>query len=432
MMLSPEALARLLDLPTEMPSFPPATGVAFHSDRVRPGDAFFALAGATTHGIEYADEALEAGAAWIVSDRPHPRSVRVPDAAAALLDLGRHARSEWRGPVVGVTGSAGKTTTKEFLAAALGARSSAGNFNTPLALARTLVDGWLAEETHLPLVLELGIDRPGEMAELADLVAPDAAILTLVGHAHLHELGTIERVAEEKSVLLAAAARRFASVQAHGWIPEALQPDTTTYALAPAAADVVGTVRTYGAQGQTLSIAGTDIELPHLSRAAAENAVGAFAVSVALGTAPAAAAAGLARAEMPPGRLQIRPWGRATILDDTYNSNPASAANALDALRRCPGPHVAVLGDMLELGAESADLHRELGAATRGLDRVLAFGPESRHVVEGNPRAEAFIEFPALSAALATLDRRGTVLIKGSRGMALERAVDRLLAEPPA
>lgn len=432
MMLSTEALARLLDLPSPTKPFPPATGVAFHSARVRPGDAFFALAGATTHGIEFADDALAAGAAWIVSDHPHPRSVLVPDAAEALLALGRHARAQWRGPVVGVTGSAGKTTTKELLAGALGARSSEGNFNTPLALARTLIDGWLAEDVDRPLVLELGIDRPGEMAELAALVVPDAAILTLVGHAHLHGLGTVARVAEEKSILLAAADRRFASAQAHGWIPSALRDATTTYALAPAAADIVGTVRAYGLGGQTVSIGGTDVELPHLSRAAAENAVGAFAVAVALGIAPDDAAAGLARANQPPGRLQIRAWGHATILDDTYNSNPASAADALDALRRCPGPHVVVLGDMLELGEDSASLHRELGAATRGFDRVLAFGPESRHVAEGNPRAEAFTEFAALKRALSTLDRSGTVLVKGSRGMALERAVDQLLAEVPA
>lgn len=440
MTLSPETLARVLDLPTAPSNLPPATGIAFHSGQVRPGDAFFAFAGAATHGIRYAAEALERGAAYVVSDQPHQRGIEVPDAATALLQLGRHARDQWTAPVIGVTGSAGKTTTKEYLAAALGAGSSPGNFNTPYALATTIANAWLSGTSSRPLVLEMGIDRPGEMAVLTALVRPDAGILTLVAASHLEALGTVQNVADEKSILLASARAKFASVQAAGWLDDDLAKATIRYGLARAEAeadlvepdvgeaDVIGEILSHE-QGRTrLRVGDVVIELPTLSRAAAENAVGAWAVATHLGVAPRVAAERMAEAALPPGRLQSHPWGRGLVLDDSYNSNPASAAIALDTLRRHAGPHVAVLGDMLELGAERERWHRELGDATRGLDRVLALGPESRAIVDGNPEAEHFASFDELAGALRYLPREGTVLVKASRGMRLDRAV-RLLLE---
>ena len=432
MKLSPEALAVILDLPPPSQTLPPATGVAFHSGRVVPGDAFFALPGEAMHGIRFADDALAAGAAYVVSDRPHDRGMRVPDPVAALLALGRHARAAWTAPVVAVTGSAGKTSTKELLAAALDAQSSAGNFNTPYALSETLVDAWLAGGSGRPLVLEVGIDRVGEMAQLAALVDPDAAVLTLVGHSHLDGLGTLAGVASEKSLLLRAARASFASMQACAFLDQDLHASTTSYGLAPAAADVVGGVEAIDSHGLRLVVNGTRIELPHPSRATAVNAVGAFAVATALGTRPVVAAERLARAPRPAGRLQVRTWAGGTLLDDTYNSNPASAAVALDTLRRFPRPHIAILGDMLELGDLSPALHRELGAATRGLDRVLAHGPASRAVAEANPHARWLETFEGLVAALAGLPHDGTVLVKASRGMALERVVRILTEEVPA
>ena len=151
----------LLELPAS--PLPPAGGVRFHSDRVRPGDAFVALGGAATHGVRYADDALARGAAYVITDRPFPGAVRVDDAGAALLALGSAARAVLVGPVVAVTGSAGKTTTKALLAAALDAFASPGNLNTTHALATVLVDAWLAGDPARPLVLELGIDRVREV-----------------------------------------------------------------------------------------------------------------------------------------------------------------------------------------------------------------------------------------------------------------------------
>ena len=432
MKLAPQTLQRVLDLPPTPSPLPPATGISFHSARVRPGDAFFAFGGQATHGIRFADDALANGAAFVVSDREHPQGVLVPDAAAALLALGRHARAQWTAPVVGVTGSAGKTSTKQFLAAALNAGSSPGNFNTPYALATTLVNAWLDGRATEPLVLEMGIDHPGEMAVLTDLVRPDAGILTLVGAAHLEALGSLAGVAREKSVLLRASTLRVASAQAYGWLADDLAEDTVQYALAPAEADVVGEVLDRTGATTRIRIDGHVASVPSLSQATAENAVGAWTVATRLGVDPDVAAKRLADVELPSGRLQARAWPGGTLLDDTYNSNPASAAIALEALRSCPPPHTAVLGDMLELGERAAELHRELGAATRGLDRVFAFGPESAAIATGNPDAEHFGAYEDLAAALRELPREGTVLVKASRGMRLERAVDLLLAEEPS
>ena len=151
-------------------AFGAASGAAFHSGSVRPGDAFFALRGERAHGLDHADEALARGAAFIVSDRAHPRGIRVEDAGEALLKLGGFARSQLATPVVAVTGSAGKTTTRALLEAALRARATSGNLNTPLPLATSLIDAWLDPDPVRPLVLEVGIDRRGEMAQLAALV----------------------------------------------------------------------------------------------------------------------------------------------------------------------------------------------------------------------------------------------------------------------
>ena len=175
-----------------------ARGVRFHSDRVRPGDAFVAMAGARAHGERFADDALARGAAFVISDRPRPGAVLVDDAGAALLDLGRAARAARRGRVIGVTGSVGKTTAKALLAAALDAAASPGNLNTPHALATVLVDAWLADDLDRPLVLELGIDHVGEMARLIELVRPTDGLLTAIAPAHLEGLGDLATVAREK------------------------------------------------------------------------------------------------------------------------------------------------------------------------------------------------------------------------------------------
>ena len=404
---------------------PHATGVSFHSRRVRSGDAFFALPGTAEHGLAYADAALEAGAAYIVSDKPHPKGVTVPDPAGLLRELGAEARRTFRGTVVGVTGSAGKTTCKAFLGAALGADSTPGNFNTPLALAQTLIDAAVKRGTaDGRLVLELGIDHPGEMDTLLRLAQPTHAVLTLIAPSHLAGLGSVAGVAREKLKLVDAAEYALVSIQAATFLSPAQRRKVTTYGFE--GADVTGTISDVSPEGQTLSALGVRVRLPFVGAALAESALAALALAAHLGDDLEMTATRLEHTELEPGRLQIHPLGPLTLLDDSYNSNPASAKAALETLKYFPRPHTAILGDMLELGPDSARFHKELGEQTTGLDEVIVVGPEMQALLRGNSAARHFKTFD-LDKLQTELPECGTLLVKGSRGTRLERLVAALL-----
>ncbi|MDZ7704158.1 MAG: UDP-N-acetylmuramoyl-tripeptide--D-alanyl-D-alanine ligase [Trueperaceae bacterium] len=431
-MLDAPTLARIANTPIpESLHDLQARGVRFHSDRVREGDLFFALPGAQSHGIAFADDALARGAVAVVSDRAHPRGVRVADPGAVLLALGRYARAQLAGPVLGVTGSAGKTSTKAMLAAALAATVSPGNMNTPFALAGVLVDCWLGGKTGADdvLVLELGIDHVGEMASLVELVRPSHALLTLIAASHLSGLGDLAGVAREKLTLVHAAPQAWVSEDTRTFLSPALRERVSVYGLG-AEADVRGTILSdtsgSGSSQQTIEIDNVRIVLPYPGVAMAKNAVGAFAVARALGVEAQTVAARLAGVRLEPGRLQRYEVGDLVLLDDSYNSNPASATLALGVLRQLPGPRTAILGDMLELGEKSAAHHRELGVQTRDLDRVIAVGTEATAIREGNPHAEHFATVEAALATLRADDLHGSVLVKASRGMRFERIVTAL------
>lgn len=429
-MLTPELIASLGGA-ASVREFPPATGLAFHSARVHPGDVFFALPGAAGHGIVYAEAALAAGAAFIVSDVPHPRGLRVDDPYDTLLALGRHARAQLRGAVIGVTGSAGKTTTKTLVAAALEASASPGNLNTPPALAQILVDQWLAGRTGMTerLVLELGIDHPGEMNTLVELTRPSHAVLTLISEGHLSGLGDVQTVAREKTVLLHAADTAFVSVEALPFLTPAQQVKSISYGLADEPGAELQAIFYREERGTRLELFGQRCYLPYPGRAVARSAVVALALARHFDLDLAQAARRIAAAKLEPGRLQHHKLAGWTLLDDSYNSNPASAREALTVLKNLPRPHSAILGDMLELGARSEALHRELGRATKGLDHVITIGEEARFIAIENPAARHFLTVAEVLEHVATLPRTGSLLIKGSRGMKLERIVEVLLAK---
>ena len=436
----PSLTAILGDLVVSLPPLPVdvhATGLATHTDRLRPGDAFVALPGARAHGIDHAAAAEAAGAAFLISDRPHPRAVLVRDAHAALQRLGRHARAARRGPVVGITGSVGKTTTKTLLGAALEAVTSPGNLNTPAALACVLVDAWLHHDAERPLVIELGIDRDGEMVELLDLVSPSHGVVTAIAEAHLAGIGSLADVAREKGRLLDAAPEgRYVGESA--W-PQ-LRPSQRERALRVALGDGVPGGR-LGADARRLEAVlrhadGTAervaLDLPGPGVPYAQAALLALQVALDLGVDAPLAAARIAAARPEPHRLTLHTLGTLTLVDDAYNANPASMRAALALLATLPRPHAAVLGDMRELGERSESAHVELAdsVSEAGLDTVWYVGPESRVAYEATSVMQRR-HLPDAASAVAeqhALPTHGSLLVKGSRSIGLEHLVAALLA----
>jgi len=424
--LAAAELAALLGAATPRSPLPEVRGATHHSGRVRPGDAFFAVAGADHHGIEHADQALAAGASLVVSDRPHPAGILVSDPGSALLRLGAWARGRMRAPVIGVTGSAGKTTARALLAASLDAQASEGNLNTPHALAGRLMRAWSDDPTR-PLVLELGIDHEGEMERLVRLVRPDVGMVTRIAAAHLGGLSDEATVLREKAKLLHAAPRGLVADAAWRLLPDDLAVSVLRYGLE---GDASWRGRVGGEPlAPTLELEAPvqiELSLPGLGTGLAESAVGALAAAAMLNVSLDVAAERLRHAQLEPGRLTPRRGNGFTVLDDSYNANPASLRQALELLRSAPGPRTAVLGEMLELGPDAAAHHRALGEASRGLDRVLFVGRYGEAVLTGNPAAEIVPDADA-ERAVSDLPRTGTILVKASRGLRFERLVRALL-----
>lgn len=400
---------------------PPPRGVTFHSERVRPGDIFFALPGALSHGIRHADEAIAQGAVMIVSDTPHPAGIVVADPAAALLQLGRRAREVLSGTVIGVTGSVGKTTTKELLAAVTAGRASPGNFNTPLALAETLVRAVVAEELtgETPhLILELGIDHTGEMAQLTALTRPEHAVITAIGPSHLDGLGDLAGVADEKGELFRSVRGvKVISQQAAHHLTPTLLRGATTVAVTP----------TLNRAGQaTLQVGDAEVELPWSGSPVAQNAALAAAMALELGVPQATVIERLMSARLEEGRLTREELGAFTLIDDSYNSNPLSLKPALELLNLAPRPRVAFLGEMRELGPLSEREHLRMGEATRGLDLVVGVGPASALMKTANPNVLLATDSEDAQRYVKLVVEGATVLVKGSRGVMMETVVEAL------
>lgn len=425
-------VAHLSNINSQVPLDTLVQGVSFHSQRVRQGDAFFALPGANGHGIDYADSALEAGAAFIVSDVPHPRGIQVTNPSELLIELGKEARENLKGHVVGVTGSAGKTSTKAMLAATLQAEVSPGNFNTPLALARVLIDTWIAGKTSEKdiLVLELGIDHINEMNTLVELAQPTHGFLTLVAASHFSGLKDIHTVAREKGKLIEAARCSWVSADAMPYLKKILHRKICSYGLKGQDADVLGEIISSNESGQVIRALGGEVSLPYVGKAMAKNAVGALAFAVHMGVNVAEAAMRLTSLELEPRRLQTHKLKGVYVIDDCYNSNPASAKAALEVLTSFPRPHTVVLGDMLELGKASEELHGKIGQLTLELDNVITYGEEARYIAAQNLKARHCHNLDDVWARLEKIlkdNQEGTVLLKASRGMRFERLVDKVL-----
>jgi UDP-N-acetylmuramoyl-tripeptide--D-alanyl-D-alanine ligase len=430
------------------------TGVSIDSRSLAVGEAFFAIHGHRLNGHAFLADAAARGAACIVvhtlpDDAPATVPlVLVEDTTRALGRLGAWHRAKFSIPVVAVTGSNGKTSTKEMIGAVLSTRWTVlkpeSSFNNQWGLPLTLLK--LSPE-HQAAVLEIGTNAPGEIATLAALADPTVGVITMVASVHTEFLGSIDAVREEKADLVRA-------VRADGLV--VLNADdprvagmagdararVLTFGRAPGAA-----VRSVGPETDdergvtfTLDIAGDrhSVTLAFAGRHNVANALAAAAAGVGLGFEAADIVRGLQAARPVRGRCVWREAGEVRILDDTYNASPSSVRAALDtiAAHRTGRRAIVVLGDMLELGATSDEAHREVGRLVAALpaDEFVGLGRASRVAVEaareaGLPEAHALMTLEDIVAhLLKRLAPGDVVLVKGSRGMRMERVVDALVA----
>jgi UDP-N-acetylmuramoyl-tripeptide--D-alanyl-D-alanine ligase len=433
----------------------PVTGVSIDSRSLAVGEAFFAIKGHRLDGHAYLAEAAGRGSACLVVHElpdevpPNVPLVLVQDTTKALGRLAAWHRAKFTLPVVAVTGSNGKTTTKELIAAILGTRWNTlkpeGSFNNQWGLPLTLL---ALGPDHGALVVELGTNQPGEIADLAALARPTVGVVTVVAPVHTEFLGSLEGVRDEKAGLVRALPPDGVAVlNADDPRVASMARDTRARVLTfgtAAGADVrvVGEV-TDGPAGLAFTLehrgASQRIVLPLTGRHNVTNALAAAGAGLALGFSLPTIAEGLAGARPVKGRCVWRPAGHVRILDDTYNANPASVRAALDtvAAHREGARLVVVLGDMLELGPGADDAHREIGryaASTAGATVVVGMGRHAAALVEGARAAgageaqhtETFEDTVAF--LLKELVPGDLVLVKGSRGMRMERIVDALVA----
>lgn len=433
-------------------------GVGVDSRRLRPGMAFFALPGENRDGHQFLTAAVEAGATCLCvregseeywpsarGESEDPAVVAVTETLAALHALAGWYRRRFSLPVVAITGSTGKTTTKDLVASVLGARwrvaATPGNYNNEIGLPLTLFE---LEAGVMAAVVELAMRGRGQIAALAALARPTVGVVTNVGISHLELLGSQEAIAEAKAELisslppdglavlnaddplvLAMATRAPGRVLTYGLAVTSPRADCRAGEIEDRGAEGVDFLLTFGGESRRVHLG-----LP--GRHNVSNALAAAAVGLALGAGWEAVEAGLASPRRTAGRQQLRrARGGWLIIDDSYNASPASMRAALDLLSSLAGRgrKLAVLADMLELGPQEEAAHREVGryAAAQGVHYLAGVGERARWLIEeaqlhlGSERARHWPDRRSAAEWILSLLQPGdVVLVKGSRAMGME------------
>ncbi len=444
-------LAGLLggDLLHQTPDSPPVTGVSTDSRSVEPGDLYVAIRGERHDGHNFVAQALREGAAGCLVDRHYARQpdshegplLAVRDTIAALGRWARWARENASYRVVGVTGSAGKTTTRHMMAHVLGQHQpvwqSPRNYNNLIGLPLTLLR---APGNARMVVAELGTNQPGEIAELTLIAQPDIAVVTLAAPAHLEGFGTLEAIVDEKLSIqrgLQPGGVLYVNGDCQPLMDGCRQRGLAraTYGIDPST-QITATEIVYHSEGSTFCLEGINVQIPLPGPANVLNALACWAVCRHLGISTTALAAGLA--DLPPVTMrgECMQYGSLTVLNDCYNANPASMGNALQTLALLDATEqrrrVFVCGAMMELGTASERLHRELGPAiaAAGVDLVLAAGPLAALAAEAAQTLRAEIQIcrykdgDTLCASFVDeINETDLILVKGSRSARLEQVV---------
>jgi UDP-N-acetylmuramoyl-tripeptide--D-alanyl-D-alanine ligase len=431
-------IGRVLGVPVESDAL--VTGWSVDSRTLEPGDLFFALRGPNHDGAEYVQAAFDRGAVAAVGDAgffTRTAQVRRP-VLLALEQLATWARSTWGGDVVGVTGSAGKTSTKDVIAQLLGSKLSVGkttgNFNNEVGLPLSILR--LPNEARVA-VLEIGMNHAGEIRHLCTIARPRIGVVTNVGYAHIEMFDSIDGIALAKRELVECLPEDGIAVLNNDDpyvrnFGEVHRGPVMRFGMSEGS-DVRARDVEFRADGTRFRVCGTTFETPLQGRHAVLNVLAGIAVAQIYGIAPADLVDIVAA--LKPGKMRGErlTHNGITILDDCYNSNPDAARAMLDVLRDTPAERrIAVLGEMLELGRWSESLHREVGryAVETGVNVLVGIRGEAKSMVAAavGPATYFFEDPSAAGDHLRGLARPGdAILFKGSRGTHVERALERFL-----
>ncbi|QSR88724.1 UDP-N-acetylmuramoyl-tripeptide--D-alanyl-D-alanine ligase [Methylacidiphilum caldifontis] len=429
--------------------------ISTDSRTLKTGDCFIALRGRNFDGMDFVADAVQKGAVAVVVDR-EPRSsaslsipvIRVRDSLEALQRLARFYRKELKAKIVAITGSSGKTSTKEMVSSVLSQKyktvCTSGNFNNQIGLPLSLLR---MDKTTEYGVFELGTNHPGEIGVLAQLAAPDIVIITNIGSAHVGNFGSVDTLAKEKTDLLSfVSAKGVAILSDDDYWSKRLHTRS------------VGQVIWVGNQQNSVCWLDRlemtergirygicrhkekfEVFLPTVSREMAKNSLFAAAVGFLSCLSSEEIAAGLRKTYFPAGRLTVHPIKNGFLIDDSYNANPESMLSALRALIEFPFPSkkIAIMGSMGELGSKSSAFHSMIGSFAGGLPlwSVILIGPNWKDMLEGFQSSS----FPtdcifgaedieeAYYCLRKLLNGRVTLLVKGSRFLKLDRIVEKVL-----
>ena len=421
--------------------------VTTDSREVRPGCIFVAFPGEKFDGHDFAAKALEQGAVYVVLNHPvegvpAEKAVLCPDSYRAMMTMGANYRRQFAPKIVGVTGSVGKTTTKQMTYAAIAGFGNTikteGNQNNELGLPRTLFH--IGKDTAYAVV-EMGMSHLGEIERLAKCARPDVGIITCIGVSHIGNLGSQENICKAK-LEICAGLPEGAPLVLNGddpFLRKAILPGHVRpvwFSLGDADADVCAQDVHPEGDGMAFTLVDRNagrfpVQIPAMGRHNVANALAAYAAATRLGLDPKGVIAGLADFQQTGMRQKVVHSKGVDVIEDCYNANPDSMKAALTMFREYPAKRrYALLGDMLELGGISPSAHEEVGrqAAAAGLELLVCYGEEAKHTAKAAAEAglkavHAATYREAADLLLAAMQPGDALLVKASRGMALEKAL---------
>ena len=438
----PNKFAKIWEEVTDVALNKTVKGIVTDSREVRPGDLYIAISGDRVDGHTFIKDVFEKGAVCALVnseiENADEQLIKVNNSVSTIGKLAKAWRNQFDIPVMGITGSNGKTSTKELLKHMLSAQfnihATEGNFNTSIGLPLTLLR--LTKENTISL-LEMGANQPGDIAQLCEIAQPTHGVITNIAPAHLEGFGTIEAVTKTKGELFACLSKGVSFINAADYRVGALEilGDSISFGLTPEC-DYPADIHHEKDGTITLTVDAEEIPTHSVNLTFAKNVIACVAISRTLGLSWGEIRENVASFQPPKGRCEVKNNGMITIIDDTYNANLESTVAAIDYLKAFSGngQRIFVFGDMFELGDLSQDQHRRVGEKCNEaeLSAVFTVGEETvttDAIITYSELHKHFNNKDDLLTSLKSIVKDGDkVLVKGSRGMKMETIVEAMLA----